>query len=227
MLANDFAYSPFRFDGGKRSKDNVIGGCKFIALDIDKSSITDEECHLLLEGINHHIARTSDKNNQFKFRVLIELDQIVDVEDVQWRYFIESVSNHLGLEVDILPKSQIFFSYSYREVLSELEGEPLATREHIVAASEKVSSKPKVEKLSTKQQQTLLADKMTTFEFAYNAKDGEKSRSLIRAAYYARDLGADEKYITELMHGIAKFMIPTFEEDRLEKTILSQVSRWF
>ena len=227
MLANDFAYSPFRFDGGKRSKDNVIGGCKFIALDIDKSSITDEECHLLLEGINHHIARTSDKNNQFKFRVLIELDQIVDIEDVQWRYFIESVSNHLGLEVDILPKSQIFFSYSYREVLSELEGEPLATREHIVAASEKVSSKPKVEKLSTKQQQTLLADKMTTFEFAYECESGEGSRSLVRAGLYAIDLGASQKEVEKLIHSINNYWVSSMDQERLELTVLNYLRRKF
>ena len=224
MLTGDYAYAPFRFKDGIRSKDNILGGCKFVALDIDKSSITDEECHLLLEGVNHHIARTSDASNQFKFRVLIELDSIVDVPDRQWRYFIESIADSLGLQCDLLPRSQIYFAYADREVLSELGGEPLTTREHIMHSSEKLLNKPSPKKLSTVQQKTLLEDKMETFNFAYGAENGEGSRSLIRAALYAKDLGADTKYMLDLVSEVSSYWVSPLPSDRLE-TILNQVRR--
>ena len=227
MLTGDFAYSPFRFEGGVRGKDNLLGGCKFIALDIDKSSITDEECHLLLEGVNHHIARTSDKNNQFKFRVLIELDSIVNIEDNHWRFFMDEIGNELGLTVDLLPKSQIYFAYTGREVLSELEGEPLQTRELILKAIEKANAKPTVKKLSTAQQKALLENKMSTFEFAYNAVNGEGSRSLVRAGLYAIDLGASQEAVEMLIHDINNFWVSSMDTDRLEYTVLNYLRRKF
>ena len=227
MLGGDFAYSPFRFKDGIRSKENVIGGCKFIGLDIDKSSITDEECHLLLEGVNHHIARTSDPLNQFKFRVLIELDSIVDIEDKQWRYFLEEVGIELGLEIDLLPKSQIYFAYEGREVLSELEGEPLTTRNMIIKSSEKMLSKPAPKKLSTVQQKALLDDKLETYSFAFNAESGEGSRSLVRAGLYAIDLGCTQEYVEKLIWEINSYWSFPMDEQRIEDTVLAYLRRKF
>jgi len=227
MLCEDFAYSPFRFKDGVRSKDNIIGGAKFVALDVDKSKITDEECHLLLEGINHHIARTSDKNNQFKFRVLIELDAIVDLEDRLWPKFLSAIGKELGLEVDLLPRSQIYFSYEDRNVLSEIEGEPLETRDLILEANKELESKPKTKKLSSNEQKALLADKMNTFDYAYNAAHGEGSRSLVRAGLHAIDLNATEDEVEKLIHSINNFWVDSMDSDRLENTVLSYLRRKF
>lgn len=226
LLANDYAYNPFQFKNGKRSKNNIVGGCSFIALDIDKSIITDEECHLMLEGINHHIARTSDKNNQFKFRVLIELDSLVDIEDKQWRYFIESIAKELGLQVDVLPKSQIYFAYEGREVLSELEGEPLVTRKHIMRASEVVTNKPTPKKLSTAQQKAMLDDKLETFNRAFTCESGSGSREMITAVLYAKDLGCDETYAINLVDSISEYWLVPMPPERLEN-IHTQISRMF
>ena len=227
LLQDDFAYSPFQFKDGIRSKDSIIGGTKVLVLDIDKSNITDEECSLMLSDINHHIARTSDKNNQFKFRVLIELDAVVDITDLQWRYFIEEASKELGLEIDRLPKSQIFYSYAGREVLSNLDTEPLATKQLLINSAEKLTNKPKPTKLTSKQQQALLSDPLTTFSFAFDAENGSKSRNMIRAALYARDLNATEDYIVNLMYEIGDYLVPAMEHDRIEQTLISQIRRWF
>jgi len=95
LLTKYAAYSPFIFTNGKRSKANLEGRTKWVVLDIDHSSITDEEAHLLLSEFNHHIARTSDPTNAFKFRILLELDMQVDVPNENWKYFIESITNEL------------------------------------------------------------------------------------------------------------------------------------
>jgi hypothetical protein len=73
----------------------------------------------------------------------------------------------------------------------------------------------------------LLDDPLETFGFAYNVSNGGGSRALIRAAYYSRDLGATQDYIVNLMHQINKYWVIPMPEDKLEKTIISQINRWF
>ena len=227
LLEGDYAYAGFEFKDGKRNKENVISGTKFLVLDIDKSNITDTECHLMLEGINHHIARTSDGDNEFKFRVLIELDAVVDVPDQQWKYFVEEIGKELGLEIDLRPKSQIYFAYADREVLSELDGEPLATREFINKSSITMNRKPKPVALSTNAQKALLNDPLETFGFAFNAPMGKGGVSLMRAAYYARDLNADHKYIVDLIGQINTYWTHPMDQSKIEATVISQINRWF
>ena len=223
MLHEDLAYSAFRFKDGKRSKDNITNGCKWVCLDIDDSHITDEECHFILQDINHHIARTSDVNNPFKFRVLLELDAVVDIPDLQWRTFIKSISDSLSLKTDLLPKSQIYFSYSGRNVLSVVDQSPIEVKEHLMLAT---SIEPKVvpQKLSTAQSKAMIADPLTTFEFAYNASNGSRYRSLIRAAFYGKDLGMSHDEIIELIQDISDYWDEPASDKHLSQ-IFSQIKR--
>lgn len=227
LLALDMAYSPFEFQDGVRGKDNVVGGTKVLVLDIDKSTITDEECHFLLQDLNHHIARTSDPDNAFKFRIILELDAVTDVKDILWKEFMRSVSSSLALEADPLPKSQIFFSYADRNVLSVTDKHPLATKEHILMAySSEKADKQDPTQLPKKQQDALLNNPLDTFFYAFEAQNGEGSRSLIRAAYHARDLGATTEQIIDLMHEINDYWVVPLDATRLENTIISQVRRF-
>jgi len=204
VLKYDLAYSPFNFKDGKRSKENIIGGCKWICLDIDDSAITDEECHFILQDINHHIARTSDSTNPFKFRILLELDAIVDIPDMQWRPFIKSIAESLSLKTDLLPKSQIYFAYTGRTVLSVTDQSPIEVKEHLLVAS---STEPRKEpqKLSSAQSRALLSDELETFSYAYNAVPGERYRSLVRLVYHAHDLGADIDYTSDLVEAVNSY----------------------
>lgn len=226
LLQDDFAYTPFQFKDGKRSKDNLFGGTNWIVLDVDDSVITDEEAHFLLSDINHHIARTSDKANAFKFRVLIELDAVIDIPDLQWRYFIQAIADELSIPADKLPKSQIYFSFSDREVLSVLDQSPLEVKPFVMASAEAVTEKQAPSKnLSTAQQKTMLADPLTTFQQAYEAKQGEGSRKLIWAAKRAKELGASNEEAEALIVDINNFWDYPMSTTRLENTVLSQIRR--
>ena len=224
MLKEDFAYSPFRFKDGIRGKEHIIGGCKWICLDIDDSTITDEECHFILQDINHHIARTSDASNPFKFRVLLELDAIVDIPDLQWKHFIKSISEFLSLKADPLPKSQIFFSYQGRDVLSITGKSPIEVKEHLLYAMSN-ESKASAPKPTTAQAKALLSDKLTTFARAFDCVENG-SLELITAAKYARDLGLPKEEIIALMYEINNYWSDPMDETRLQNTIVSQISRW-
>lgn len=229
MLAKDFAYSPFKFRDGIRSKSNIEGGIKWIALDIDDSIYTDEQMHEILQDYNHHIARTSDPNNPFKFRVLLELDSIVDLGDREYKNFIKSISNYLDLKTDILPKSQIYFSYSGRNVLSVTDKYPLETKDHIMNAYNTTTlSNPTeyIDNLSDKQKKALLSDPLTTFNYAFEAPEGKGSVSLYRAAKHAKDLGMGKEEVIELIQEINSYWTRPMDQTRLNNTLIKQIQDW-
>lgn len=225
LLQGDFAYSPFRFRDGIRGKDYLYGGTKWCVLDIDDSAITSTEAHFLLEDINHHIALSSDASNEFKFRVLIELDSVVDIDPITWRKFFTLIAEDLSLKADPVPQSQIFFSYSGREVLSTVDAQPLAVRDYLMEALEK--SAPIVNRTyTTPQRQALIADELTTFAPAFECTEFG-SRKLIWAAKYAfKDLGMSKDDTIALIHRINAYWISPMPLSRLESTIISQIKRW-
>lgn len=224
ILKGYYAYSPFLFNNGKRSKDNVNGKTKWIFLDVDNSTITDEETHFLLSDINHHIARTSDSDNPFKFRVILELDMQVDVPNDNWKYFIELLSNDIGVNADILPKSQIAFSYGAETVLSVTDAEPLAVKDYLLQASQhKKVENPK--NLSSQKKKQALSDTRETFSYAYEAEAGEGSRSLYKAMRHALDLGMSKEDVELLIRDINDYWTVSMDEDRLQQTLLIPLSR--
>lgn len=231
LLQGNFAYSPFRFKDGVRGRSNIEGGTKWVVLDVDTSTITAQEAHFMLSDINHHIALGSDKNNPFKFRVLLELDSIVEVSPIIWRNFYTEIASDLALNVDPLPQSQIFYSYweEGREVYSVTDAAPIAVRDYLMRAHELSENSQSVvsKNYSTSQKKALLADKLTTFAPAFNALPGEGSRKLIWAANYAyRDLGATKEETIELVREINNYWLYPLDERRFENTVESQILRW-
>ena len=226
LLTENAAYSPFKFEGGVRGRDEIESGAKFVVLDIDKSKLTDREAHILLDEYNHHIARTSDKDNEYKFRVLIELDAVIDVDARLWGAFIEEIGIELGLIIDPVPQSQIFFSFANRDVLTQLEGEPLPVKPLLDRAAIRLRDKPKPAKdLPDAAKQSKLDDPRTTFYFAYEAEQGERSVKMYRALAYAIDMGATEEYVIKLAQEIDAYWVVPMDPDRLMYTLIKPALR--
>jgi len=229
LLKGDYAYSPFQFKNGERSKENLIPGTKWLVLDIDDSTITMEEAHFLLQDINHYVTTSSNKDNMFKFRVIVELDSAVDVDPITWKHFYKSIADDLALKVDEVPQSQIFYSYSKGVILSTLDKEPIKVRDHLMYAINLATEKPKIEKpLSTSEKRAALADPYVTFNYAYECpNDGTGSRKLIRAAKHAYgQLGLTKEETIDLIRDINNYWVMPMPEERLENTILSQILRF-
>ena len=221
LLGENATYCSFAFRDGVRTKENLYGGTKFVILDIDKSRLTDEEAHVLLNEYNHYVVRTSDPDNEFKFRVIMELDSVVDVDERLWKAFIEELAEELGLVIDILPQSQIFLSFANRNILSQLEGSTVKTKYILERANLRLKDKPKpATALPAKEKGLKLDDPRETFNFAFEAEKGERSVKIYRALAYAIDLGADETYLKRLAHEINDYYIEPMDTDRLERTLL-------
>ena len=232
LLQGNFAYSPFHFKDGVRGKSNIVGGTKWVVLDIDSSSITAEEAHFMLSDINHHIALGSDASNPFKFRVLLELDSVVEVEPIVWRNFYLCIAEDLALTVDPLPQSQIFFSYwedSRPPILSVTDAAPIAVRDYLMQAHEASGTAQSVaaKSLTDAQKRNLIADELSTFAPAFNAADGEGSRKLIWAAKYAyNDLGMSKDDVIALVNRINAYWLYPMDSERLKITVVNQLLRW-
>lgn len=221
LLVENAIYSSFEFTDGIRTKENLIGGTKFVILDVDKSVLTDKEAHLLLEEYNHFVVRTSDKNNEFKFRVIVEMDSLVDIDELLWKPFIQEIADELGLIVDILPKSQIFLSFEDREILKQLNGKTLQSKVLIERALARVKDNPKPPNtLPVKEKEAKLLDPRTTFAYAFECEAGERSNKIYRALAHSIDLGADKEYVENLALEINKYITNPMEIERLQRTLI-------
>lgn len=221
LLQDNAAYGSFFFIDGKRNKANVTGGTKFVILDVDKSRLTDEEAHVLLNEYNHYVVRTSDPDNEFKFRVILELDAVIDIDERMWKEFINEIADQLGLVIDVLPQSQIFLSFKNRNILSQQHGKTLRTKYLLANAAARMKDKPKpAASLPRKEKAVKLDDPRETFSYAFNAEQGERSRCMYRALAHAIDLGADENYIYGLAEEVNKSWMSPMDAQRLQRTLV-------
>ena len=223
LLKGDYAYTPFRLKNGVRGKDNVMGGCKWLVLDVDDTDINDSEAHILLSDYNHYIVRTSNEDNDQKYRVILELDAELNITDQQWKPFIQAVSSDLGIHADLLPKSQIFFSYAGRTLHKALDGIRLPIKPYL---AQMVIPKQKTQqKLNMSQKMAYLDDPMTTFQPAFEAPMGCGRQKIIWALKYARELGAVRAYCHDLLDKINEYWVkPLPENDKA--AIHRQIDRW-
>ena len=184
--------------------------------------------HEFLKEFNHHIVRTSDANNAHKYRVLLELDSLVELSDIEYKGFIKAISDFLGLNADILPRSQIYYSYSDRNVLSVTNANPLEAREFLLIAKGLEDSNVYISPsdLTAEQKATQLENPQATFDFAFNAPQGKGSVALWRAARMAKELGMSNEDIINLVYEINSYWTYPMPEARLKSTIISQVMKW-
>ncbi len=221
LLQENAVYSSFAFTDGIRKKENLVGGTKFVILDIDKSMLTDEEAHTLLNDFNHYVVRTSDPDNEMKYRVILELDSIVSVDERMWKAFLEEIANELGLVIDLLPQSQIFLSFADRPILSQLEAKTLQTKYLLEKAALRLTTKPKpATSLPPAVKDQQLKDPRETFSYAFEAEPGERSVLMYRALAHAMDLGGDEKYVEQLAEEVNDYWVNPMDAERLSRTLV-------
>lgn len=215
LLSMDLAFTPFALKEGVRGRENIISGTTWICFDVDDSNLRASEVHEIIEDVNHHIALTSDPDNEFKFRVIVQLDASVQLEPLEWKYFIESVSDFLGLPIDKLPQSQIFFGYAGREVLSTTDADAIEIKDHITYAMTRAAEKTPAKEMTPKEKSAQLGAPFATFEAAFEARTGSGSRLLYAAARKSHGLGASIDDTINLVRTISDYWDSPFPPHRL------------
>jgi len=202
LLCNDTAYCPFEFKGGIRGKDYIVSGADFIVLDVDDDGITDNEASDMLCDFNHIIARTSS-NSPYKFRVILPTDITVDIENDKWKPFMKKVSEYLGIEIDLLPKAQIYYGYKGRELIVN-EGIDLPASELVknIELPEK-----KAKPLTRKGVSEVLDNPFETFKYAYEIESGKGlHNSLWRVTVHAYDIGLTYDETVTVLNDILEYI---------------------
>ena len=200
LLINDFAFTSFKFNDGRRGKDNIGSPARFICLDVDESDETIDEVADRLADYKFHMAKTSDKNNPYKFRIIIPFDIEVDLDRTKWKEFYSMVGMHLNLNIDKLPQSQIFYGFSDRELISNPDGDLLEASKIIPEI--KVETKV-VQYASEAKRNAIWDDREVEWKYAYDAKSGSGYHlSLFKAMRHAYDLGFSYNSTMELIDDI-------------------------
>lgn len=133
MLNFDGAYTAFQFSGGERKNENVLYDREihFVTLDIDKNDTMDIDTmhiHLSKMNLNHILATTSDNSNKFKYRILIEIEPRKFNSNDEYKEIYKDLEKILGIKIDELPASQIYYSYSNSYIVSYFNG----SKKHII-----------------------------------------------------------------------------------------------
>ena len=171
FLSRDLAFCNTEFEHGKRGLNNIIGYTNLIILDIDKSDLTDEDAHLALTGYNHHIARTSNVNNPYKFRVLLKSDIMIDLKTHDYKTLIKNIGELIGLTPDDFGRDQLIYGYNGREVMSELDGDDLEVSK-LMQKSVELPKDFKPGKKTSKQLESIYNNRRKMFHYAYELQRG-------------------------------------------------------
>jgi hypothetical protein len=220
ILSNDTAYTPFKFKDGKRSNDNIISGATWCAIDVDDSDIDIYEMHDILSDFNHHIATTSNADNIYKFRIILEFNTVVDIPPREWKSFMTHIYKELSINADPVShtKSQIMYGYRGSKVLTNLDGEPYDVTDALKFASQNVMIGEQ-KRPSITQAHKMLEDPLTTFSYAFNDNVNARSLVMYRMWKHIFDLGGNEDQAEKLMRDLNDFWVNPISEDRLESYI--------
>ena len=199
LLIADTAYTPFKFNDGRRGKDNIGSPARFIVLDVDESDETIDEVADRLADYKFHMARTSDKENPYKYRIVMPLDIAVDLDRTRWKEFYSLVGMHLDLNIDKLPQSQIFYGFSDRELISNLEGDMLEASKIVPEIRVDVKM---VQPASEAKRNAIWEDRESEWRYAYEQKGDGFHFVLFKAMRHAYDLGFSYNTMMELIDDI-------------------------
>ena len=240
LLTNDVGFNNFKFKnieegaiydrdkhpdawGRVRGKHNLSPTTSWVCLDVDDTILEASEMHSILSGINHHIALTSNPANTLKYRIIIELSEPVLIAPEEWKFFIKSIASYLGVgKIDALGPSAVFYGYKGRTLLSVLDQHKVEPQRHLAYAKMEVTKHEEARAVwvdNGVDTSFLLQNPYTTFDFAYDAKVGDRWATSMAAIAKAKALGANREYIENLMYAINDFLdVPKSRE--LVKTSL-------
>jgi hypothetical protein len=168
----------------------------------------DTEAADYLADYKHIIVRTSDKENPYKYRIILESDIEIDLNDQQYKQLLGKISDELPFDVDLLPRAQIYFGYADREaiILSDAEQYPVSSlMKHLDKEREFVRV------LSSEKLQRAWDDRLILFKWFYAINDDAKRvklghhQTLWLATKYGHDIGVDYNTMVAILDDIIDF----------------------
>lgn len=225
LLSTDCMFNMYLYKQGINDKNGLYGTSNIIVLDIDITDVSIQECHEKLIEYYHSMARTTDKTNDYKYRILLHTDtQIPILPNIQYKYILECIDKELGVVTDKLPQSQKFFGFKGSEVLKS--NATLFPMSEIVKQAMLIKEPTNaIERYTEQEKSNLLDSKLTTFNSFFQQQPNSRNMTLFNAGMYARDLGADKEYITELFTLINSNFTKSYSDKEVNSIIENVTTR--
>lgn len=218
MLKQDITYSAFEYKDGKRSADTLIPTCNLLVYDVDKSDETIDEVHSMLRDIKHIISTTSDRNNPYKFRIILALDSFMEINSKIWAKVVAQIARDYlpRINYDALGQSQISFAYKDSIVYMNENGESIKIKDYVNNVRE---GKLLVD-LTPKAKTDMRKDIYATFHYAYDQiGEGSRNKILVRAINDGYDLEFKFEELRELIIDMNSKYLPPLDEKSLNNVL--------
>jgi hypothetical protein len=246
ILTNDTIYNVFKYadapdkEGNvvknNRAQKNIISDTSLLSIDVDKSHVPLNIVHDYLSEYKHIISTTSDRENKFKFRILLPVNVAIDGSNPKlYAYVVKRVSEDLLIKPDptCFNSAQPMYSYADSEIFYTEKGELYDITELIADfttnADTKVADivKPKTKDAQRKLANQAIGNIHKIFSYAFEAKHGQGSLMLARAALHMRDLCFTKNEFIESISYINSVWAAPMPTERLERTIIDQYIKDF
>jgi len=239
IVTNDTVYNVFRYNDGPNKNGDVItmnrnqkyiaSSTKLLTIDVDKSEIDIVQMHNFLSEFKHIICTTSDRENKYKFRIILPVSVEIDGTQLNlYRCIMKSVCEELTIEGD--PTSgnpaQPIYGYAGSEVYSNTTGRLYEIEELISQCANNPDeglvpkTKPVTTQAKTKAMKDIMANVNKIFDYCIHCKAGAGSISLARASMHLRDQGANQEQYLQVIHYLNSCWTNPMDEVRLENTVL-------
>lgn len=202
LFNQNLAFSMQPFEDGVRKAEHKVYKLNYIVLDIDTSDQTIFEVHDELSDYNHIISTTSNRENQFKFRIFLPLEKEIEFHSTRFREILGLIGDRLDLIVDKLAFSQVIFSYKNSIVLvNEYGGNyNLELRELAKQALWK-----EVEQQPNNNKEFCKREAFATFRYSYAKTIHGNHNGIYRLLSHSHRLGNSRAYTESLLADVLDY----------------------
>ena len=241
ILQADTVYNPFRYkdapdkDGNmvtmNRNQKNIEGSTNLIIIDVDKSEISIDVIHDYLSEYQHIVATTSDKENKYKFRIVLPVNMEISSQiDGLYAYVARRSATELLVTADpaCFNPAQPLYSYADSELYSSSTGELFDITEYVADfETQKEEVKPrmftKAKNAAERKRKVdkIMANVNSEFDYALNAPMGMGSYMLAKLSLDCRDYEfTKSEYLTVINYVNSVWQSP-MNEARLNQTLIN------
>ncbi len=223
IVSRNGAISAFKYTDGVRLRNNCLGKTNLLILDVDTSDETMQEVSDNLSEYNHIIATSSDNKNPYKFRILIKLDKIISITSNDYKNLLKAFVEEHGIEVDILSREQLYFTYQNAKVVSNFDGEDLNIDDLNIKVSKRLAD---IKYNQPSDESELWERRRDIFARWFGIRKTEQNKQVrtYALAIYAKQLGASRETTVNLITEFAE--LRRTREGYLEELII-KVNEWF
>ncbi len=199
MLQSDNSFSAFEYKENIRSDENCIGKTNLLILDIDDSDETMQEVSNAMQELNHIAVSSSDKNNPYKFRLIVKLNSEIELNKMMYQKVIESFGSEYGLIIDKLSRAQLYHAYIDSKVIVNIDQEDFDVLPLMNKAEKQLKE---IRTVNVKDKNELWIYRDNYFQKWFRLSDTKGTNhhnKIVGLFYYSRDLGASKGLIIALL----------------------------